>query len=68
MNDGAVVGAPVREARKRIGLTQQELARSSGVSVSLITKLEQGEYGGVRGLRHTAQSGIAKRDREAGSY
>ncbi|SRR6266487_2926313 len=48
MNDSAMVGARVREARKRIGLTQQELARSSGVSVSLVRKLEQGEYGGVR--------------------
>jgi transcriptional regulator with XRE-family HTH domain len=48
MNDSAAAGARVREARKRIGLTQRELARSSGVSVSLITKLEQGEYGGIR--------------------
>jgi transcriptional regulator with XRE-family HTH domain len=48
MNDSAVIGARVREARKRRGLTQRELARQSGVSLSLITKLEQGEYGGVR--------------------
>jgi transcriptional regulator with XRE-family HTH domain len=38
----------VREARKRRGLTQRELARQSGVSISLVTKLEQGAYGGVR--------------------
>ncbi len=44
-----MVGARVRDARKRIGLTQQELARSAAVSVSLVRKLEQGEYG--NGLR-----------------
>lgn len=38
----------MREARKRRGLTQRELARRSGVSISLVTKLEQGAYGGVR--------------------
>lgn len=48
MGESADVGVRVREARKRIGLTQQELARSSGVSVSLVRKLEQGEYGRVR--------------------
>src|SRR6266704_987817 len=44
MSDSAVIGARVREARKRFGLTQRELARQSGISLSLITKLEQGEY------------------------
>lgn len=49
MNDSAAVGARVREARKRRGLTQRELARLSGVSLSLIRKLEQGDYdNGVR--------------------
>src|SRR6266487_1164815 len=49
MNDSAAVGARLREARKRRGLTQRELARLSGVSVSLIRKLEQGDYdNGVR--------------------
>ncbi len=49
MSDSAVIGARVREARKRRGLTQRELARLSGVSVSLIRKLEQGDYdNGVR--------------------
>jgi transcriptional regulator with XRE-family HTH domain len=43
------IGERLRGARKRRGLTQHELARSSGVSVSLIRKLEQGDYdNGVR--------------------
>jgi transcriptional regulator with XRE-family HTH domain len=43
------IGDRLREARKRRGLTQQELARLSGVSVSFLRKLEQNEYaGGVR--------------------
>jgi transcriptional regulator with XRE-family HTH domain len=41
-------GGKVRSARKRRGLTQQDLGRLSGVSVSLIRKLEQGEYGNLR--------------------
>ncbi len=40
----AAIGARLRETRKRRGLTQRELARASGVSVSLIRKLEQGDY------------------------
>jgi transcriptional regulator with XRE-family HTH domain len=44
-----MVGARVKDARKRRGLTQRELARLSRVSVSLVRKLEQGEYAG--GLR-----------------
>jgi transcriptional regulator with XRE-family HTH domain len=48
VDGSADVGARVREARKRRGLTQRELARQSGMSVSLVTKLEQGAYGGVR--------------------
>jgi len=48
VNESYVIGNKVREARKRRGLTQRELSRLSGVSVSLITKLEQGEYGGIR--------------------
>lgn len=38
------IGARLREVRKRRGLTQRDLARSSGLSVSLIRKLEQGDY------------------------
>lgn len=38
------IGARIRDARKRRGLTQRELARLSGVSVSLVRKLEQGDY------------------------
>lgn len=37
------VGERLREVRKRRGLSQQDLAELSGVSVSLIRKLEQGE-------------------------
>jgi transcriptional regulator with XRE-family HTH domain len=44
----ADLGDRVREARKRRGLTQRELATASGVSVSLVRKLEQGDYGGLR--------------------
>ncbi|NKY13647.1 helix-turn-helix domain-containing protein [Streptomyces somaliensis] len=36
-------GDRLRDVRKRRGMTQQGLARESGVSVSLIRKLEQGE-------------------------
>jgi transcriptional regulator with XRE-family HTH domain len=43
MNQGQTVGDRIREARKRSGLSQRELARASGVSASLIGKLEQGE-------------------------
>lgn len=48
MGDSISIGARVREARKRRGLTQQDLAASSGVSLSLITKLERDEYGSMR--------------------
>lgn len=48
VSESAAVGVRVREARKRAALTQRELARQSGVSLSLIAKLERGEYGGMR--------------------
>ncbi|MFJ1789565.1 helix-turn-helix domain-containing protein [Streptomyces anulatus] len=41
-------GKKVKQARKLSGLTQQELAEASGVSVSTIRKLEQGERSGAR--------------------
>jgi transcriptional regulator with XRE-family HTH domain len=41
-------GSKVRSARKRRGLTQADLSRLSGVSLSLVRKLEQGEYGNIR--------------------
>lgn len=47
--DMMVIGARIRDARKRRGLTQRELARSAGVSLSLVRKLEQGDY--ENGLR-----------------
>ncbi|WP_269855076.1 helix-turn-helix domain-containing protein [Streptomyces sp. RPT161] len=37
------IGGRLREIRKRRGLTQQGLASASGVSLSLVRKLEQGE-------------------------
>jgi len=43
VNQGHTIGERVREARKRQGLGQRDLARLSGVSLSLISKLEQGE-------------------------
>jgi transcriptional regulator with XRE-family HTH domain len=42
MENGSI-GDRLRNVRKRCGLTQNELAKLSGVSVSLIRKLEQGE-------------------------
>lgn len=48
MGEGTSIGVRVREARKRRGLTQQDLAASSGVSLSLITKMERDEYGSTR--------------------
>jgi transcriptional regulator with XRE-family HTH domain len=49
VNDAHGIGERLRDVRKRRGLTQQDLARLSGVSVSFIRKLEQGDYeGGVR--------------------
>jgi transcriptional regulator with XRE-family HTH domain len=43
VDHGHGLGDRLREARKRHGLSQRDLARLSGVSVSLISKLEQGE-------------------------
>lgn len=43
MNQGHTVGDRICEARKRRGLSQRELAQLSGVSLSLVSKLEQGE-------------------------
>ncbi|MEV6139846.1 helix-turn-helix transcriptional regulator [Nocardia sp. NPDC051990] len=42
------IGQRVSSTRKRRGLTQRELADASGVSVSLIRKIEQGERDSVR--------------------
>lgn len=42
------IGDRVRSARKRCGLSQRKLAELSGVSVSLIRKVEQGERADVR--------------------
>ena len=45
---GGNLGDQLREVRKRRGLTQRELASASGVSVSLVRKLEQGERDDAR--------------------
>ncbi|MGW2324843.1 helix-turn-helix domain-containing protein [Streptomyces sp. NPDC001700] len=42
------IGAQLRKIRKRRGLNQRELAAASGVSLSLIRKLEQGEITDTR--------------------
>lgn len=42
------IGARLREVRKRRGLSQRDLATASGVSLSLIRKLEQGELPSTR--------------------
>lgn len=41
---GEGVGDRLREVRKRRGMTQRDLARMSGVSLSLIRKVEQGGH------------------------
>ncbi|WP_049564874.1 helix-turn-helix domain-containing protein [Streptomyces sp. SBT349] len=42
------IGERLKRARKRRGLTQRGLADASGISLSLIRKLEQGERGDTR--------------------
>lgn len=48
MQEGNTLGERLASVRKRRGLTQRELATASGLSVSLIKKLEQGERSDVR--------------------
>jgi transcriptional regulator with XRE-family HTH domain len=48
MREGSTLGERLASARKRRGLTQRELARASGVSVSLIRQLEQGDREDMR--------------------
>ncbi len=43
MSDGTGISDRLREIRKRRGMTQRDLARASGVSLSLIRKVEQGD-------------------------
>lgn len=45
---GSATGKSLKEIRKRRGLTQSELAKASGVSLSIIRKLEQGERESAR--------------------
>ncbi|MFE0964026.1 MULTISPECIES: helix-turn-helix domain-containing protein [Streptomyces] len=44
----ANIGERLRDVRKRRGMSQRDLAERSGVSLSLIRKLEQGERGDTR--------------------
>ncbi|MEU0343335.1 helix-turn-helix transcriptional regulator [Streptomyces bobili] len=44
----ANIGEQLRDVRKRRGMSQRDLATQSGVSLSLIRKLEQGERGDTR--------------------
>lgn len=46
--DANTPGDRIREARKRRGMTQRELAGAAGLSVSAIKKLEQGTMGELR--------------------
>jgi transcriptional regulator with XRE-family HTH domain len=48
MHEADTVGDHVRNARKRRGFSQRELAGLAGVSLSLIKKLEQDDYGDIR--------------------
>jgi transcriptional regulator with XRE-family HTH domain len=41
-------GARIRDVRKRRGMTQRELAAASGLSLSVVKKIEQGTYGPLR--------------------
>lgn len=45
---GSGLGERLQSVRKRRGLTQSELARAAGVSLSLIRKIEQGERENTR--------------------
>lgn len=48
MDHQTTTGGRLRDVRKRRGISQRQLADLSGVSISLIRKLEQGDYGTVR--------------------
>jgi transcriptional regulator with XRE-family HTH domain len=48
MDETRTIGDRVRDVRKRRGLSQRELTDRSGVSLSLVRKLEQGERRDVR--------------------
>ncbi len=48
MDQARTIGDRVREARKRRGFTQDDLARAAGVSKSLISKLEQQSITDIR--------------------
>lgn len=46
--DASTPGDRIREARKRRGMTQRELAEAAGLSVSAVKKIEQGTLGELR--------------------
>lgn len=56
--DASTLGARIRNARRRHGLTQRELAAAAGVSESLIKKLEQGTITDLR-LETTRRLAVA---------
>ncbi|HEX6525783.1 MAG TPA: helix-turn-helix transcriptional regulator, partial [Streptosporangiaceae bacterium] len=48
MQEGSTLGERLTSVRKRRGLTQRELAKASGLSYSLVKKVEQDDYGELR--------------------
>jgi len=46
-SDALVLGAAIRAARLELGLTQESLARRSGVERSQISKIERGQNAGL---------------------
>jgi transcriptional regulator with XRE-family HTH domain len=48
MDAGSTPGDRIKEARKRRGMTQHELAEAAGLSLSAVKKIEQGTLGQLR--------------------
>ncbi|MDJ1133461.1 helix-turn-helix domain-containing protein [Streptomyces iconiensis] len=48
MPESTDIGSRLRELRKRRGMSQRELAKAAGVSLSTVRRLEQGDPGGTR--------------------
>ena len=61
--DWKAIGARIREARKELGLTQEELAEKLGVQRTMVVKLEQGKFTDISlslllGLSRTSNKAI----------